>query len=131
AHDELAVQASHAVNAGLTLRNWLIGFYIAEYEQKGTDRAQYGDRLLDRLSGRLLGAGVSRAEVRELRRYRQLYITYPQIRESLTPELTAKLLPHADRSADIRESSTPEMTIPAREIITKLSFSHIAELMKC
>jgi len=91
AHDELAVQASHAVNAGLTLRNWLIGFYIAEYEQKGTDRAQYGDRLLDRLSGRLLGAGVSRAEVRELRRYRQLYITYPQIRESLTPELTAKL----------------------------------------
>jgi uncharacterized protein DUF1016 len=74
AHEELAAQASRAINAGLTLRNWLIGFYITEYEQKGTDRAQYGDKLLDRLSSKLLEAGVSRAEIRELRRYRQFYM---------------------------------------------------------
>ncbi|MDP2267545.1 MAG: hypothetical protein Q8K46_00085 [Deltaproteobacteria bacterium] len=39
AHAELAAQASRAVNAGITLRNWFIGCYIAEYEQQGTDRA--------------------------------------------------------------------------------------------
>ena len=76
AHAELAAQASRAVNASLTLRNWLIGFHIAEYEQQGTDRAQYGDALLDRLSDRLKEAGVSRAEARELRRYRQFYPTF-------------------------------------------------------
>lgn len=72
-HAEMATQAGRAVNMSLTLRNWLIGFYIAEYEQQGSDRAQYGDRLLERLSHDLLKAGVVRAEERELRRYRQLY----------------------------------------------------------
>jgi hypothetical protein len=52
AHAELAAQASRAVNSSLTLRNWLIGFHIAEYEQQGTDRAQYGDKLIERLSAR-------------------------------------------------------------------------------
>jgi hypothetical protein len=59
----------------------------------GTDRAQYGDRLIERLSDRLIQAGVSRAEARELRRYRQFYLTYPQIRESLSPELARTLMP--------------------------------------
>lgn len=36
-----------------TLRNWLIGCYIVEYEQKGCDRAKYGDRLLKRLEERV------------------------------------------------------------------------------
>src|SRR3954462_2087264 len=87
AHAELAAQASRAVNASLTLRNWLIGFYIAEYEQQGTDRARYADKLIERLSQRLIQAGVSRSEARVLRRYRSFYLIYPQIRESLTPEL--------------------------------------------
>src|SRR5450432_2514423 len=91
AHDELAAQASRAVNISLTLRNWLIGCYIAEYELRGADRAQYGQKLLAKLSVRLIGIGVSRAEERELRRYRQFYQTYPQIRESLTPELRKHL----------------------------------------
>jgi hypothetical protein len=87
AHAELAAQASRAVNASLTLRNWLIGFHIAEYEQQGTDRAQYGDALLDRLSDRLKEAGVSRAEARELRRYRQFYLTYPGFGRRCLPNL--------------------------------------------
>lgn len=28
------------------LRNWLVGFYISEYELKGEDRAEYGKNLL-------------------------------------------------------------------------------------
>lgn len=130
AHAELAAQASRAVNASLTLRNWLIGLHIAEYEQQGTDRAQYGDKLIERLSERLIQAGVTRAEARELRRYRQFYLTYPQIRESLSPELGRTLLPQTDASNN-RESLTPKVGVAASEVLTKLSFSHIAELLQC
>ena len=52
-HHELAAQAGRAVNISLTLRNWLIGFYIGEYELYGADRASYGDRLLVNLSAEL------------------------------------------------------------------------------
>ena len=50
AHAELAAQAARAVNTSLTLRNWLIGFHIEEYERRGVDRQLYGEKLLDRLS---------------------------------------------------------------------------------
>jgi hypothetical protein len=35
---------SKQVNSVYTMRNWLIGHYIVEYEQHGEDRAAYGDR---------------------------------------------------------------------------------------
>ena len=127
---ELAAQASRAVNTSLTLRNWLIGCYIAEYEQQGTDRARYGDKLVERLSERLVQAGVSRAEARELRRYRRFYLTYPRIRESLTPELARTLLPPAD-DRDNRESPAPQLGVAAGDVLAKLSFTHIAELLRC
>ena len=33
-------QAKSAVNQMLTIRNWVIGCYIVNYEQKGEDRAE-------------------------------------------------------------------------------------------
>ena len=39
----LQAQASHAVNLALTTRNWLMGYYIVEFEQNGEDRATYGE----------------------------------------------------------------------------------------
>ena len=89
---ELAVRAGRAVNYSLTLRNWFIGYHISEYEQYGEDRAAYGEKLLQRLSIHLTKQGVGRTEERELRRYRRFYQVYPQIRDSLTPELSEKLL---------------------------------------
>jgi predicted nuclease of restriction endonuclease-like (RecB) superfamily len=127
---ELAAQASRAVNVSLTLRNWLIGCYIVEYEQHGEDRAQYGEKLLAKLSDRLMESGVSRSEERELRRYRRFYQAYPQIREALTPELGKSLAsPGISLPALIRESPTPESALSGKELITRLSFSHIAELL--
>lgn len=131
-HAEMAAQAGRAVNMSLTLRNWAIGFYIAEYEQKGADRALYGDRLLARLSTELLSLGVGRAEERELRRYRQFYIGYPQIRDSLTPEFRESLLLHGElANLTIGDSLTPEFRMSGNDIVSKLSFTHIAELLKC
>ena len=48
--DALQAQAAHAINFSLTARNWLVGFYIVEFEQHGEDRAKYGDNLLKKLA---------------------------------------------------------------------------------
>ena len=42
-----------AINRNITARNWLIGFYIVNYEQKGSDRAAYGEKTLQTLAERL------------------------------------------------------------------------------
>lgn len=47
---ELQQGAIRAVNTSLTIRNWLFGFYIVEFEQNGNDRAEYGEFLLSRIS---------------------------------------------------------------------------------
>lgn len=56
--DVLQGVAAHAINLSLTARNWLIGYYIVEYEQNGEDRAQYGANLLNTLSKRLNRPGM-------------------------------------------------------------------------
>jgi len=131
-HDELAAQANRAVNVSLTLRNWLIGLYIREYEQNGSDRAQYGESLLERLSQELQKSGVPRSEARELRRYRLFYSTYPQIRETLTPESRALLhvqLHLGDSDSQIVPTVNPLLGCQPADLVQKLSFSHIAELI--
>ena len=43
-----------------TMRNWLIGYYIVEYEQHGKDRAEYGTQLLKKLEERVNRKGMTR-----------------------------------------------------------------------
>ena len=74
--DVLQAQAAHAVNLSLTARNWLVGYYIVEFEQHGEDRAKYGDNLINRLAKDINRKGF---EPRRLREYRQIYIVYPQL----------------------------------------------------
>ena len=74
--DLLQAQAAHAVNLSLTARNWLVGYYIVEYEQHGEDRAKYGDKLINRLAKEINRKGF---EPRRLREYRQIYIVYHQL----------------------------------------------------
>ena len=49
-HEHCADQANRAVNVSLTLRNWAIGWYIREYEQRGADRATYGEGLVEKVA---------------------------------------------------------------------------------
>ena len=137
--------ATKAVNIGLTLRNWLIGHRIVEFEQNGKDRATYGERLLPELAQRLVKAGLKRVDARELRRFRLLYTVYPQIRETLSPELLAQsgiapLIMFLQSDSSIRESVSPESQIvesvfpqlsPVHpDLVQRLSFSHLAELLE-
>jgi hypothetical protein len=135
AHDTLQAQAMRAVNTGLTLRNWLFGFYIETYERGGVDRQNYGDKLLDKLAERLSTQGLPRCDKRELYRYRQFYLTYPDIVETLSPQLqkTALLLAPGAVS-QIVESLSPQfgkplVGAPLPDLIARLSFSHISELL--
>ena len=72
----LQAQAAHAINLTLTARNWLVGYYIVEFEQHGEDRAKYGEKLINRLAKSINRKGF---EPRRLREYRQIYIVYPQL----------------------------------------------------
>lgn len=79
-HKFSQASAIKAINQMVTLRNWLIGCYIVEYEQKGSDRAKYGDRLLKRLEERVKTRGLNLTLFKHSRRF---YLLYPQIGELL------------------------------------------------
>lgn len=123
-HEYCERQTKRAVNTSLTLRNWAIGAYIAEYEQGGADRAAYATRLFERLSRELKhsisGIGY---HPRELRRCREFYLAYPGIGGTLSPEFE-HLLPVA-----IRGTLSPESHIPPERLLNSLSFSHFVELI--
>ena len=75
-HQSAQYTAIKAVNQMATLRNWLIGCYIVEYEQKGSDRAKYGERLLKRLEERVNTKGLNETLFRNSRTF---YNLYPQV----------------------------------------------------
>ena len=41
------------------MHNWLIGYYIVEFEQHGKDRAEYGTQLLKKLEERVDRKGLT------------------------------------------------------------------------
>ena len=90
-HQELGAQAARAVNLSLTLRNWMIGYYIDAYELRGADRAGYGDQLFANLARELTAARLSNCDKRQLYRYLRLFRTYPQIVGTLSPQLKTLL----------------------------------------
>ena len=72
-------QVQKQVNTLLTLRNWIIGYYIVEYEQKGQDRAEYGEKLFTRIAGKLRTNGLKFIRERHLYLCKDFYLAYPKI----------------------------------------------------
>ncbi|MCF0039003.1 PDDEXK nuclease domain-containing protein [Dyadobacter fanqingshengii] len=83
-HTTLHQNAIKAINKHVTLKNWLVGFYIVEFEQNGEDKAKYGDKLLQRLSDSLNQNAYS---ARNLRLCRQFYLLYPEISQIIGSQL--------------------------------------------
>jgi predicted nuclease of restriction endonuclease-like (RecB) superfamily len=70
-------KAVRLVNSSLVDTYWHIGQYIVEYEQGGNSKAEYGLKLLEKLSSDLSvrhGKGFSRSNIV---RIRQFYLLYP------------------------------------------------------
>lgn len=136
-HDKLQSSAANAVNQALTIRNWLIGYYIVEFEQNGKDRAVYGKGLLKTLATSL--KDIKGIDERGLRRFRQFYILYPHIvetiRGTLSPILNetsfrGTLSPILEKDEVVRVSQQePELFVPASKLIQHLSYSHIENLL--
>jgi hypothetical protein len=77
------VDTARSVNSAQVLCNWLVGREIVEEEQRGRRRADYSQRLLDRLAARLraeFGNGYSATSLRD---YRKFYLIFPRL---VTPE---------------------------------------------
>ena len=93
-------EANKAVNTLLTIRNWLIGYYLVEYEQKGQDRGKYGDKVLETVAEQIGKDGLS---LRNLRLFKQLFLAYPKISDSAADSLNYFL--------SIRQSATAEFKL--------------------
>jgi predicted nuclease of restriction endonuclease-like (RecB) superfamily len=142
-HSQCIKHAERAVSVGLTLRNWAIGLYIFEYEQRGSDRAQYGARVLDVISTRLTRDGVDGVAPRSLRQYRQFYLTYPELCRqrigasssgtlsslSIWQSVSAKLRELLPTECDSHNSMTFGPRVDPELLLSRLSFSHFAELI--
>jgi hypothetical protein len=75
------------VNTSLSVRNWLVGLYVVEYEQNGSDRAIYAAGAIDELAGLLKKAGIRGLDARSLRTCRSFYLAYPQIWGTVSTKL--------------------------------------------
>lgn len=75
-NDKAGNVAKGAVNQLMTLRNWAIGYYIVEYEQAGSGRAEYGTQLLKNLENAISQKGLNTTLFKYCRIF---YLLYPQI----------------------------------------------------
>lgn len=135
-HNGFKWNAVKAVNIAITLRNWIIGYYIVEYEQKGEERAKYGDKLFKKLAEKIAIKGLGETN---LKMSRQFYNIYPEFKELILNNMDS-LLP-----ASIRQSLTDEFKPNSKSLyagkseypfsyyltlIQQTSFTHFAELIK-
>lgn len=73
---EARKSTARAINTTMTVAYWLIGKRIVEEEQKGADRAIYGDKLLRNLSKELtseFGNGFSYTNLKNMRTFYKTY----------------------------------------------------------
>lgn len=82
---ELQNQAARSVDIALVTRNWLFGWYIVEYEHGGEERSKlYGKALIARLSKELKVRGIKGISPTNLRKFREFYFAYSEIRQTLS-----------------------------------------------
>ncbi len=130
-------QVRKQVDTALTIRNWLIGYYIVEYEQNGSDRAEYGQELISNLSGGLRKRNLKGFSEIALRLNRSFYLAYPQIQQTLSVKFQTTenqgLMNQQTLSVELKtKKSKPEREAgtDVSFILNHLSFSHFVELLK-
>lgn len=129
-HDAAQSSAVKAINRMQTMRNWLIGYYIVEFEQHGKDRAEYGTQLLKKLEERVDRKGLTTTLFKWARKF---YRLYPQMMEILPIPICAtvmhQLQPIENKEDTISASMTHQFVTPGKTIISHLSFTHLREIM--
>ena len=121
--------AAKAINKCVTARNWLIGYYIVNYEQNGEDKAVYGERILQTLAERLNDEGLS---YRNLRLYRQFYLTFPEFETSVSHFVLSQSSiwqPVVAKSTNEGSRRKYDDLISPDQVFNSLSYSHLVQLL--
>lgn len=154
AHSALQNNAMRAINQNITARNWLVGYWIVEFEQNGEDRAKYGERLLFELAK---SVGIKGLGATMLSQCRKFYLVYPQIGieidrflrkphnllifQTLTEKLqlteykddrifqTLSEKSHGELVVISKIGEQPFPKVSSDKIFNNLSFSHMMEIM--
>ncbi len=151
-HLYLQAAAAKAVNMPMTIRNWLIGYYIVEFEQNGEDRAKYGYKLIKNLEQQLSRNGFNGFSFTNLNLYRQFYLIYPEIIQTVSEFFKSDhIIQTASEQFQISQTASDESThaiyeavnklssaepvakkfgLPPDKLLRSLSFSHFVELIK-
>ena len=144
-HEILQSNAVRAINQNITARNWLVGFWIVEFEQNGEDKAKYGERLLETIAKTIHIKGLGATTLSQCRKF---YITYPNIvteikglLHNLNPkifQISEKLQLYDNEYLDkiiedkiqIFQSVSEKLPkVESKKLFNYLSFSHFVELM--
>ena len=150
-HCVLQENAIRNINLNLTIRNWLIGHYIVEYEQGGQDRAKYGDNLIGELADKLKTKGLKGFSVSAMKNHRTFYLCYPQISQTVSGflksiEFQDNISPSIDFPVNSqtvsgfleapveRLTTSPKLednkTLSPELLLSRLSYSHFIELIR-
>ena len=128
--------AKGAVNQLMTIWNWIIGYYVVEFEQHGKERAKYGAHLLKTLEERIQTRGLNETLFKLSRMF---YLRYPQVgvtafrllqRDAAT--VPSAFLPVPIQDSDVSQKSATashEFVTDGNLLVSRLSFSHIREIM--
>jgi len=135
-HDYLQKKARQQVNNALTIRNWLIGLYIIEYEQNGSDYAIYGLKVMKELSDRL--KPIKGMSSTQLYLYKDFYKTYPDFFPTVSGLLQSSgyqfdeifLTLSGKLEIKMPEQTESDLSFPPEVLLSRLSFSHFIELIK-
>lgn len=116
--------SARAVNAVMTATYWEIGRRIVEVEQRGEERAGYGDELILRLSTDLtarFGRGFSPVNLRQMRRF---FGNWPEVQIQQTASAGLSLVPEREnrQTPSVRSASQLTSRFP-------LPWSHYVKLL--
>ena len=134
-----------AINRNITARNWLVGYYIVNYEQNSKDRAEYGEKIIRKLADRLNKKSLS---YRNLQLYKQFYLEFKVLEspiktyildefkseETLISNANLNLIEEKSDSKDSANSvctiqDNKEIHIPAELLFKNISYSHFTLIM--
>ena len=143
--DVLQSNARLVINRHVTAKAWLTGYYIVEYEQKGADRAKYGEQLLKKLAERLKDKKTF--SYRTLKLYRQFYMVFSSLglpikkylcgNYAIGQSVIAQLQPIYNEKVIIGQSLIAQsvkveddtISVSPQLLFDKLSFTHLAAIL--
>ena len=147
-HEVLQDCAAKSVNQFLTLRNWMFGYYIVEYEQNGEDRAKYGENLIASITQKI--KHIKGLTGNQLYTCRNFYLIYPYFLRTVSVKLQEidfeengilRTVPVKSKSYDTtpdeilrtlsaKLQEVDNEVLPPQLLLSRLSFSHFIELIR-